>query len=89
MKKPPIIKDFSNILRRVSLASFLLKLVAVPVGLIQARLMSDVVMSATAGDFYGALKRGAVILLLILAVEIFEFVTQIAYQKAKANAIDT
>lgn len=87
MKKHSIIADFSNILHRVSLDSFLLKLVAVPVGLIQAWLMSDVVMSATAGDFYGVLKRGAVIILLIMAVKIFEFVTQTAYQKAKANAI--
>ena len=57
MIKFPIKKDFSKILHRVSFASFWLKLVAVPVGLIQAKLMSDVVMSATAGDFYGVLKR--------------------------------
>lgn len=87
MKKHPIAEDFSNILRCVSLASFLLKLVAVPVGLIQARLISDVVMLATAGEFYGVLKRGVVIILLILTVKIFDFVTQTAYQKAKTNAI--
>ena len=87
MRKHPIIDDFSNIMRRVSLVSFLLKLAAVPVGLIQARLLSDVVMSATAGDFYGVLKKGAVILILISAVRIFEFVTQTAYQKAKSNAV--
>ena len=51
MRKSPITNDFSHVLHRVSFASFLLKLVAVPVGLIQAKLMSDVVMSATAGDF--------------------------------------
>lgn len=87
MRKHPIIDDFSNIMRRVSLVSFLLKLAAVPVGLIQARLLSDVVMSATAGDFYGVLKNGAVILILISAVRIFEFVTQTAYKKAKSNAV--
>ena len=87
MRKCPVTKDFSCILRRVSFASFLLKLVAVPVGLVQARLLSGVVLSATAGDFYGVLKKGAVIILLLLAVRIFEFVTQTAYQKAKANAL--
>lgn len=87
MRKCPVTKDFSCILRRVSFVSFLLKLVAVPVGLVQARLLSGVVLSATAGDFYGVLKKGAVIILLLLAVRIFEFVTQTAYQKAKANAI--
>jgi len=87
MRKHPVIEDFSGILHRVSLASFLLKLVAVPVGLVQARLISDVVMSATAGDFYGVLKKGAAIILLILAFKVFEFATQTAYQKAKANAI--
>ena len=87
MRKSPIKKDFSKILYRVSFASFLLKLVAVPVGLIQAKLMSDVVMSATAGDFYGVLKKGGLIILLIFLVKIFEFVTQIAYQRAKSNAI--
>ena len=87
MRKHPIIEDFSNILRRVGLVSFLLKLVTVPVGLIQARLMSDVVISATAGDFYGVLRIGAALLLLILTVKIFEFVTQTAYQKAKADAV--
>lgn len=87
MRKYPVIEDFSSILHRVRLASFLLKLVAVPVGLIQAQLMSDVVLSATAGEFYGVLKKGVAIILLILTVKIFEFVTQTAYQKAKANAI--
>ena len=87
MIKSPIKKDFSKILHRVSFASFWLKLVAVPVGLIQAKLMSDVVMSATAGDFYGVLKKGGLIILLIFLVKIFEFVTQIAYQRAKSNAI--
>lgn len=51
MKKSTILKDFSSLLHCVSLASFLIKIMAVPVGLIQAQLMSDVVMSATAGDF--------------------------------------
>jgi hypothetical protein len=87
MKKSPIKKDFSKILHRVSFASFWLKLVAVPVGLIQAKLMADVVMSATAGDFYSVLKKGGLIILLIFLVKIFEFVTQIAYQRAKSNAI--
>lgn len=87
MRKHPVIKDFSSILRRVRLASFLLKLVAVPVGLLQARLMSDVVMAATAGEFDGVLKKGAALVLLILAAKIFAFVTQTAYQKAKANTL--
>ena len=87
MKKSPIKKDFSKILHSVSFASFWIKLVAVPVGLIQAHLMSNVVISATAGDFNGVLKKGGLIILLIFLVKIFEFVTQIAYQKAKSNAI--
>lgn len=87
MRKSPITNDFSHVLHRVSFASFLLKLVAVPVGLIQAKLMSDVVMSATAGDFYGVLKKGGLIIFLILAVKIFDFMTQTAYQRAKSNAI--
>ena len=87
MNTSPISKAFTNLLHNVGFASFLLKFVAVPIGLIQAQLMSDVVMSATAGDFYGVLKKGGLIILLILIVKIFEFVTQIAYQRAKSNAI--
>ena len=87
MRKSPIKKDFSKVLHRISFASFLLKLVAVPAGLIQARLMSDVVMSATGGNYYGVLKKGVLIILLIFLVKLFEFVTQTAYQSAKSNAI--
>jgi ABC-type bacteriocin/lantibiotic exporter with double-glycine peptidase domain len=87
MKGSPIKKDFLKTLYRVSLASFFIKLVAVPAGLVQAQLTSDVVISATKGDFYGVLKKGGLIILLILLVKIFEFVTQVAYQEAKSNAI--
>jgi len=87
MTKFSITKDFFRVLYRVSFASFWMKLVPVPVGLVQAKLMSDVVISATEGDFYGVLKKGGLIILLIFLVKIFEFVTQIVYQKAKSNAI--
>ena len=87
MKVSPIKKDFLKTLYRVSLASFFIKLVAVPAGLVQAQLTSDVVISATKGDFYGVLKKGGLIILLIFLVKIFEFVTQVAYQEAKSNAI--
>lgn len=74
-------------LRRVSMASTLLKLVAVPVGLINARLISNVVVSATDGDYAAVLYKGGLILLLLLGVKLFEMVTQSAYQNAKTEAV--
>ena len=50
MRERPISEKFWPMLRRVSLASALLKLVAIPVNLIHARLLSGVVTAATAGQ---------------------------------------
>ena len=87
MKNKPITKEFSLMLRRVSFASTLLKLAAVPVGLINARLVSDVVMSATAGDYVGVLQKGSLILLMLLGIKLFEIISQNAYLKAKEMAV--
>ena len=87
MTKSRVTKDFSNILRRVALISSVLKSAAVPVGLIQAKLMSDVVLSATAGNFSEVLRKSVVIILLVASLKLFEFLTQNAYQKAKSNAV--
>ena len=58
MAKCSVTKDFSNILNSIAFASVLLKLSAIPLGMIQARLISDIVLSATAGNFNEVLRKG-------------------------------
>lgn len=86
MRERPISEKFWPMLRRVSLASALLKLVAIPVNLIHARLLSGVVTAATAGQYSAVLQKGGVILLLLLGVKLLAMLTQDAYQCARSKA---
>lgn len=87
MPKKPVTKDFSAVLYRLSIVSTLLRLIAVPAGLIGARLLSDVVLAATAGDFKSVLQKGIVIILLVMAVNIFDAIAKTAYQNSRFNAV--
>lgn len=87
MAKCSVTKDFSNILNSIAFASVLLKLSAIPLGMIQARLISDIVLSATAGNFNEVLRKGGMVILLIAVFKLFDFFTQNAYQKAKSNKL--
>lgn len=87
MRNNLITKDFFGILWRVSAVSVLLKLVSTPVALINAKLLSDIVILATAGDSIGVLEKGVLILLILIVVKIFGMLTENAYQKSKSNAV--
>lgn len=87
-KNPPgASREFAPILRWVCIAAWILKLIPIPIGLWNARLLSRTVTSAVAGDSGNVLKSGAVLLLLLALTKTFDFVTGSKYKKAASQAL--
>lgn len=80
---------FFSVLKPVSVASTLLKLVSVPIGIVNARLMADVVDSATHGDYREVINNSLTILAILLVFNIFDLVTGYLYQKKVSNSLHT
>ena len=78
---------FSPVLKSVSIISVLLKIVSVPIGIINAKLMANVVSAATAGDYKSVLKNSLFILTVLLIVKIFDLITGYMYQKKISDSL--
>ena len=78
---------FAKELRKVSICSWILKLIPIPVGLVTAGLTSQVVTRATGGDVSGVVKTAAMLLVIVIGMKIFDVVTGIMYERAKTNAV--
>ncbi len=85
--KKTITKEFFAVLRSISVLSTLLKLAAIPIGIINAKLLSNVVGCATKGNYAGVIQSGSILLGILLLVKVFDAITQISYQKAESNAL--
>nr|WP_302600459.1 ABC transporter ATP-binding protein [uncultured Acetatifactor sp.] len=79
--------EFAPILRRVCIAAWILKLIPIPIGLWNARLLSRTVTGAVSGDSESVLRTGAVLLLLLALTKAFDFATCLRYRKAASQAL--
>lgn len=84
---PGASREFAPVLRRVCTVSWILKLIPIPVGLWNARLLSRTVTGAVAGDSGSVLKTGAVLLLLLALTKGFDFAANERYRKAASQAL--
>lgn len=80
-------RDFAPILRRVSIASWFLKLLPIPIGLWNAELLSRTVGCAVSGDSGGVLRTGGFLLLLLTFTKTFDFLAGAAYGRASSRAL--
>lgn len=78
---------FFPVLKSVSFVSGLLQIASVPIGIINAKLMADVVTKATAGDYKSVLKSSLLILTILLFVKVFDLITGYIYQKKSSDSL--
>lgn len=78
---------FFPILKPASVVSTLLKLVSVPIGIINAKLMASAVRAATLGDYKSVIKNSLFILTALLFVKIFDLITGYVYQKKISHSL--
>lgn len=84
---PGASREFAPALHRVCITAWILKLIPIPVGLWNARLLSRTVTGAVAGDSGNVLKTGAVLLLLLALTKAFDFAANEHYRKAVSQAL--
>lgn len=84
---PGASREFAPALHRVCITAWILKLIPIPVGLWNARLLSRTVTGAVAGDSGNVLKTGAVLLLLLALTKAFDFAANEHYRKAASQAL--
>ncbi len=87
MGKKKSIDIFVDKLRKVSICSWILKLIPIPVGLVTAGLMSEIVTKATDGDVRGVVVTAAILLTVVIGMKLFDIITGIMYEKARLNAL--
>ena len=80
-------RDFAPILRRAGIAAWLLRLLPIPIGLWNARLLSQIVTSAVSGDSGGVLRKGCFLLLLLTLAKFFDFLANAAYGQLSSRAL--
>lgn len=80
-------KQFALILKKVSIAAWILKLVPIPVGIITAKLMADTVSFATSGDVSNVIVTAVYLLAVLVGLRIFTIVTSIAYEKSASQSL--
>ena len=78
---------FKKYLRNVSITAFFLHIIPIPTGIITARLISKVVDHAVGGQITDVLKTGIFLLVIVILVKTFQTIADIAFQKAKSNAL--
>lgn len=80
-------REFAPVLRRVCIAAWILKLIPIPIGLWNARLLSRTVTAAVSGDSESVLKTGAILLLLLAFTRAFDFATGLWHRKASSRVL--
>lgn len=80
-------REFAPILRRACIASWILKLIPIPIGLWNARLWSHTVTGAVSGRSADVLKTGTTLLVLLALTKAFDFASGLRYRKAVSQAL--
>lgn len=78
---------FGRELQRVTFATWILKLIPIPIGIVSAQLMTKVVTNATDGNIHGVLITSGTFLSIVIGIKAFNIVTGIAYEKASLHAL--
>ncbi len=78
---------FSPILRRVSLAAWMLRIIPIPFGVLTAELSANLISSAIAQNVGEVVRGGLTLLAVILGLRLFDVLTGIAYDRAASKAM--
>lgn len=78
---------FSTELRKVSIASLILQLIPIPVGIVTAQLMSEIVSNATVGKVNAVVATSSILLLVVICMKGFEIISSIAFKKSSSKAL--
>lgn len=87
MKNKTPSQVFSPLLRRVSIAAWILHLIPIPFGILTARLSADLVSAAADGDVPSVAVTGGTLLAVLLGLRLFDVLTGIAYDRAVQTAL--
>lgn len=78
---------FSAELRKVSIASWILQLIPIPVGIVTAQLMSEIVSNATVGKVNAVVATASILLSVVICMKVFEILSSIALKKSSSKAL--
>lgn len=82
-------RSFRDHLKGVAIAKAILDFISIPVNLLCAGLLADIVMYATAGDTHSVLNRGLALALLFAGYKIFETVCCIRLERSRSKKLQT
>lgn len=74
-------------LKGVTIAQWFINLTNIPVGLLNANLMSYVVLSATSGRTGDVMKSGIALMLLLIGYSLFQSIYNIRLERAKSRSL--
>lgn len=74
-------------LRKVSIASLILKLIPIPVGIVTAQLMSEIVSNATVGKVMAVVATSSILLAVVICMKVFEILSSTAFKKSSSKAL--
>lgn len=74
-------------LRKVSIASLILKLIPIPVGIVTAQLMSEIVSNATVGKVNAVVVTSSILLAVVICMKVFEILSSTAFKKSSSKEI--
>ncbi len=78
---------FAPILRRVSLAAWILRILPIPFGLLTAELSASLISAAIAQEVGNVVRIGLTLLAVIFGLRLFDVLTGIAYDRAASAAM--
>lgn len=78
---------FAPILRRVSLAAWILRILPIPFGILTAELSANLISSAIAQNVGDVVRTGLTLLAVMFGLRLFDVLTGIAYDRAAAGAM--
>lgn len=85
-KKNNSLGIFNKYLKSVTIAQWLLNLTNIPIGLLNANLMSYVVLSATNGRTREVVKSGIELMLILIGYSLFQSMYNIKLERTKSGA---
>ena len=78
---------FSEELRKVSIASLILKLIPIPVGIVTAQLMSEIVSNATIGKVNAVVVTASILMVVVICMKVFEILSSTVFKKSSSKAL--
>ena len=78
---------FNNYLKKVSIVTWILKMIPIPVGIIIAKISASITQSATEGEIKKVFNQSLMLIGFVLVIKIFQIITDISYQKALSQAL--